>query len=447
MDRVNTQFPTKNNVAIDPQTPLPIETAYFLEDGEQDPSTPNRYYFKFPEEWCTSNRGESIVGVRNIFMNPRRRKLEYTVGVRKYHRKDYDRLEREYPGNTELIYANIDPRRKSQTSFRVVSWLPSDKDLREIFIDLNDAAAAHFEVVNEEIKLENAEYMADDIKVLDVKIEEVNKVKNQLANENTAMLEEIAKLELERDAATTEAEKQKIKDAIGVKETERTKKTKELNEKITQLKELERQKIEKENDFRPYFQQEIEKLRRRDIQMDGYYSYERNCFVEVIESPKNAEPQSVLDELDTENYKYYVDIRITFTPRPDSKESQEGIYDFADVMNVGYKPFQNDPNKYLFINSEGFIGKWCRRLEFENVWDRHSLKVYSSLAMESARGYLGDSQIFFEPIKYFKLNSTDQRFWIEFYSGRFHKIPIKIPLNESFVIEMQLLPFDKLLYV
>ena len=112
-------------------------------------------------------------------------------------------------------------------------------------------------------------------------------------------------------------------------------------------------------------------------------------------------------------------------------------------MNIGYNPYQNNPNKYM----NGKNGIWMRKIEFENVWDRHSCKVYSSIAGVSSKGYLGNSQIFFQPIKYFKLNSTDQKFWIEFYSSTYHRIPVKIPLNESFVIEMQLLPYRKLLYV
>ncbi|WP_289705344.1 hypothetical protein, partial [Bacteroides acidifaciens] len=36
-------YPTLN--PAEEQTPIAIEYAYFLEDGEQDPSKPNRYYF------------------------------------------------------------------------------------------------------------------------------------------------------------------------------------------------------------------------------------------------------------------------------------------------------------------------------------------------------------------------------------------------------------------
>ena len=81
-------YPTLN--PAEEQTPIAIEYAYFLEDGEQDPSKPNRYYFNFPQEWCTSNRGESIVGVRSIYLMARRRKLEFDFSIPKYLRKDFD---------------------------------------------------------------------------------------------------------------------------------------------------------------------------------------------------------------------------------------------------------------------------------------------------------------------------------------------------------------------
>ena len=72
--------------------------------------------------------------------------------------------------------------------------------------------------------------------------------------------------------------------------------------------------------------------------MDGFYSSERNCFIETIESPKNA---------DTET-EYYVDFKIKFSPRPLNDNSQDDVYDFADVMNIGLNPFQNNPEKFNY---------------------------------------------------------------------------------------------------
>ena len=83
MSRIKTLHPTINNIN-DEQIPTPIETAYFLEDGERDPNKPHRYWFNFPPEWSTSNRGESIVGVRNTYTIARRRKLEFDLSIRKY---------------------------------------------------------------------------------------------------------------------------------------------------------------------------------------------------------------------------------------------------------------------------------------------------------------------------------------------------------------------------
>lgn len=94
--RVKTQQPTIANISEDNIVPVPIETAYFLEDAQEDLTKPNRYYFDFPEEWATSNRGESIVGVRSIRMIPRGRLLLFRIGIRKYykaHSKDNKSLD------------------------------------------------------------------------------------------------------------------------------------------------------------------------------------------------------------------------------------------------------------------------------------------------------------------------------------------------------------------
>ena len=62
---VKTLYPNRDNMVNDGNTPLPIETAYFLEDAQHDKAKFNRYWFNFPPEWSTANKGESIVGVRS----------------------------------------------------------------------------------------------------------------------------------------------------------------------------------------------------------------------------------------------------------------------------------------------------------------------------------------------------------------------------------------------
>ena len=146
--KISSLYPNKTNITGDQQVPIPIEMAYFLEDSEPDSTKLNRYYFNFTAEWCTSNRGESIVGVRNIFMNPRRRKLKFNIGIRKYHRKRYDEIHKAHEDyDLDSVFKQIKPEYKSETSFDIISWLPSDKDLRKLFKDFYEAADTQFEVV------------------------------------------------------------------------------------------------------------------------------------------------------------------------------------------------------------------------------------------------------------------------------------------------------------
>ena len=107
------------------------------------------------------------------------------------------------------------------------------------------------------------------------------------------------------------------------------------------------------------------------------------------------------------------------------------------MFNVGDKPWQN---------SLDFITTYHRYLNFKNIYNRESLKIHASFANESNNYYIGNSHIYFNPIKYYKLNSKDDRFWIEFYSGRHYNYPVNIPEDEGFILEMLFMQNQKLLY-
>lgn len=228
--------------------------------------------------------------------------------------------------------------------------------------------------------------------------------------------------------------------------------SKELNEKTANIY----------REVKPVFVED-EDPKTRDVQMDGYYDYNRQVFVEKIFSNANNEKTKDISDyiFDADIYDYYIDFKIEFLPRPyDIKTNKQDnsfnqIYDFVDVMNIGKEPFQNDPEKYMdmskpiYDKNGNFLcyqGKWMREIIFENVWDRHACKVYASFATDSSKGYLGNSQVFYPVIKYFKLNSTDQEFWIEFYSARHNNVPVIIPNNDSFNIEMLFLSNEKMFY-
>lgn len=61
--------------------------------------------------------------------------------------------------------------------------------------------------------------------------------------------------------------------------------------------------------------------------------------------------------------------------------------------------------------------------------------------------FLGNSQVNFHPIKYFKLNSRDDKFWIELYNADNPTIPVRLTPHEGYVMELQFMQNDKLLYI
>lgn len=423
---MNYLYPNKENISTDQNLPIPIETIYFLEESKRDANIPNRFYFDYPAQWLTSNKGESVIGVRNIYLCARRRKLEFELFVRKYYREDYDKIKAQHPDYTDdEIYDQIDNWKKSLVSYNVTSWLPVERDLREIWLDMTRQMSTVFDTYNKYwYEIEKGMYTQEQLKI------------DELSNKQTELITEWNN---ETDTTKKQALRKEIENLYN-----------EINTRITDMYKIRR----------PEFRLELGGLQRRDIQTDGYYDYNKRTFIETFFSPCNApKTQDTKDYIfNRDKYDYYVDLKIDFIHRPfDENGNQDNSinqkYDFADVMNIGTEPFQNRPEKYkkFYYDDSGKIikseAKWLREITFENVWDRHSCKVFSSFACDSSKGYLGNSQIFYHTLKYFKLNSTDQQFWIEFYSGRHNNIPVYLPLNESFNIELQFLPYNKMLYI
>lgn len=478
--RVKTQFPTQDNVSSDEIEPVPIESPFFLEDAQQDPARINRYYFNFPGNWATANNGETIIGVRSISIVPRRRKIEFDLSVRKYLRKAFNdkRIEKDdkqkQPNlykTTDEIYELLEPSEKGEVMAHIVSWLDSEDDLRTLYKDIRLQMKYRFDKYNERVMKNNG-----------ITPEDVMNINSEFYKNFKKYASKFTSMSLVNNIVNM---------LVASKST-----AKELNDKISEFYTNYKSKLV------PLFHLEEGDSSRNDIQLDGYYDIDRNSFVATLFSPVNVEvknyydsssepetlasepteptpsptptpeptpsptptptptpsptptiiytptptpspgptatPQAPYVEVNDKTDElidslYYLDFKIDFNKK--TTDSNYTIYDFVDVFNIGNGPFQNNPDKYQ--------NKWLRRLDFLNVWDRKPCKVYSSIAEQSHHGYIGSSDIDYQPIKYFKLKATDQRFWIEFYSQIYHSIPIKLPKNETFCMEMQFLPFDK----
>ena len=329
---VTTQFPTRDSIANDKIVPVPIESSFFIEDARKDSSRMNRYYFDFPAEWATANNGESIVGIRSIWLVAKHRKLDFAIYVLKVDKLAYKNLYKTEFNKTRLT---INEAQKlvsegicKYIGVRVIDWLYVNDDIR-LFFD-----------------------------------------------------------------AVHKAYKERIKD--------------------------------EKNDW---FTQPDDHIAWRDIQIDGYYDNDGYHEVIYCENNKIDKNETFTD---TDGIVKYKIPYVTFF------HIEEENDDFKELLNVGEDRDENSPNIY---------NEYVTEIVFDNVWDRHSCKVYSSIAEQSLHHYIGNSEVNFVPIKYYKLQSSDQRFWIEFHSGRHYNVPIKLPRNASFVINMQFLPYNKLLYV
>lgn len=331
--RIRTQFPTQDNVSSDDVVPVPIESAFFLEDGQQDPTRVNRYYFDFPGNWATSNNGETIIGIRNISMIKRIRKIQFSLVMAKYKKESYNKFQKEHQTFThdEIIDALFTPN-------NIINALLSGTNIYK-----------------------------------DGEKHEVNVLIYLLENEGFN----------------------------------------EFYEKLNGL-------------LNSYFNglsifsivsivnQSLNNPSERDLVMEGYYK--NNSFHQKIYSPRNNNDSSA----------YKVSFKIRIKGQND---------DFKELFNIGEGPLENNPYNYS--------AEWKDELDFHNLWDRKTCKIYSSIAEQSNHGYIGSSEITYNPIKYFKLKATDHRFWVEFYSSIYENVPARIPKTESFCIEMQFLPFDK----
>ena len=310
-----------NNQYSNLNIPIPTETALFSEDGEIDTELKWRWWFKLPDIWTTSNIGEKIIGIRSIYLMKNRRKIKYTIHMKKYKYS--------YIDSGIMIHDETE----NELIVPIVSWLPVEKDLREFYIDM--------------------------LGYINSAIEENNKTKKP---------EQIA------------------------------------------------------------FEMNTRNAYKRDIQMDGVFEkYEnRRSFVEKIYCPNKYSPEII------DGTTYYTKCMFKIT---DTNE------DFDLIFNKNQNPL---PEDYVI------------EMNFYDVWDRHSCKIFSNIASNSSRGYIGNSQIELNPIKYFKINSTDKKFYIDFYNSRNIKCPSVLPykikedgstLNEPFIIELQLMQNEKLLYI
>ena len=428
-------------------TPIPIETAYFLNDAAKmqytdkddkgkdvikfklirDRNNFNRYYFNYPPEWKTSNVGESIIGVRSMWTMNKPREFYFNIFLRKYKKKDFHDAMKKMDPKNELL---------------------SEKEMHKIVLGMTDRAIQ--DVIN---KMDDEKMIVFPFNMyIPLKSKESFSDMWNIVNETLSAQTDLKRI---------------IKDFVIVKED------KDLTIE-TRLQYIQALNKYNDNDELLYqygrdlwFNQQSSNVHnlfgtKKDVSI--YETNSNNELLETFYSPCNLNPCDpyyvdilFVSDIDT-YYKKYKDTPNMLENKLDPdlpdffkqsysgksrndpeplNEDDEFHRHFNTMFNVGNEPWQN---------SLDYITSYHRLFSFKNIYNRESLKVHASFANPSCNFYVGNSHVYFDPIKYYKLNSKDDKFWIEFYSGRHSSCPINIPEDEGFVLEMLFMQNQKLLY-
>jgi hypothetical protein len=78
--------------------------------------------------------------------------------------------------------------------------------------------------------------------------------------------------------------------------------------------------------------------------------------------------------------------------------------------------------------------------EYYDIYDRHSCMITSNI-VDLSNKYLGYTNVRYTPLKYYKINNSDTRFYIEFWNGHDHTLRSVFPYDnkEHLSIEMIIL--------
>ena len=435
-------------------TPIPSEVAYFLSDAAKfrydevnektgkvvvkeklirDKTKLNRYYFNYPPEWKTANVGENIVGVRSLWTMNRPREFYFNIFLRKYKKeKFYEAYKKLYPKNERL----------------------SDKEMHKIVLGMSDRTIQ--QVIN---KMENKDIIVFPFNIyISLRSKDNFNDMWNIINETLATQTDLKHVIKDFVIST---------DKIEVEEGETI-----IEKRLKYIKALNKYNDNDELLFNYdrdlWFNQQITNVHnlfgaKKDVSI--LETNDNNELSEIFYSPCNINPTDpyyvdmlFVNDNDTYDKKYQKiktnledqldpDLPPFFAndlylgksrddPEPLTKDD-EFNHHFNVMFNVGDEPSQN---------SLDYITTYHRMLSFRNIYNRETLKIHASFGNPSNNFYIGNSHVYFDPIKYYKLNSKDDKFWIEFYSGRHSSCPVNIPEDEGFILEMLFMQNQKLLY-
>ena len=408
------------------RTPLPIESVFTQEDiacnidehGNRKPIHDNihwnRYDFDYPPEWQTSEIGESIVGVRSISLIKQPRIIAFNLHMRKYLKNKFLWILREkYPeqyGEFHTIQQFLDAFEEEP--------LEQD-DIEEIVHDMGNNLINQI-TIPVSVDMSDEDSLDDLLDKIEERVEKAIEYHNKIFDK-----EHEPNQDPFSESTTNKPLFVQNKDNIikGYPDTDFVIECDDDKQGMTIT-------------FKSY--RNCYGIDDREDIFDNQYAFgNRDCFVDFMITNLVSPDDTFKKKYDPETFKLKdEDERVLYNEDDDMFDD-----DFVDVFNIGGDECNEDiENKYL----QYLWFDWEH--EFINIWHREPCEVHASFANQSNHNYLGHSDVMFIPIKYYKLNARDNRFWIEFYDKQ-TKNPIKIPKHECFTLEMQFMQNDKLLYI
>lgn len=101
-----------------------------------------------------------------------------------------------------------------------------------------------------------------------------------------------------------------------------------------------------------------------------------------------------------------------------------------DDVDITFAILNPNSDAKAILNINGDVSS-RRIVYFNNLWDRHSILLQSNIAVNNSKNYLGFTNKNYNPIKYYKINSQDTKFYIDLYHGHYQNIPVNLPNDEK----------------
>ena len=402
--RRDVRYDPNSRVRVDSeQIPLPIEMVYnSIVDAitNVDQQTDeisyfhngiehfNRIYFKYPPEWKTSDVGEKIIGVRNMKINIRKHlQIEFTLYVRKYRKNKFDELAKDLYPDVEL--EDLD-----------------DEQIQDVVNRMN----------REDIQVYKIDYFNDLFENIDDFIKDLYET----------------------------IEDKNLYDKLYY-DTLNSDKSKE--EKLAIIEQLNKDR------------EDYDLLcLRNDVPFYLFDKYDVSVIVDIGDETKLLFGSGIAND-----DKFYVDFMMTTTNNDDTynkfymwDEDNDKPLPY-EVMNPGELDeddrFTFDTACYFHIgdsnpyrNNIDYVTKFHRKLIFKHILTNLECEVAASFANQSNHNIIGRTNECYTPIKYYKINDNDDKFWVELYDRNEITVPVAFEDFFMFTMDVVFLQNRKLLY-